>query len=265
MSVILFAPFSATSAEAGLIYLLGNYMRYLRSDVFQLRCNGAFPVCERDAENGWRRSVRSCPACTGEQRNLARWGSIESKDLSSFLQPDEVQETWRTILGIPAAELLDFKYRGVPLYDLARGSFRDYFGVESPDLNDESHQRELRRLLLATWRMSISVRRFNNRMTPQTSLVTGGQDYMTRTFVAHSVGQGVDVVVFQWSASDRAINLINLHDNSSFACEFVIEDLKNMRNNPESWSEETIEQLHAILEFTGRPVQVQAGLKKAAQ
>ena len=263
MSIILFAPFSSSSAESGLMYLLGNYMRHLRNDVFQLRCNGAFPVCERDAENGWKRNIRSCPACVAEQRSAAKWGSIESKDLSTFLQAEEVQETWRALQALSAHELTQFKYRGVPLFELARGSFRDYFGVDVPDPADGEHESELRRLLLATWRMSIGVRRFNNRMSPKAALVTGGQDYMTRTFVAHSVGQGIDVIVFQWSASDRAVNLINLRDNSSFACEFIVDDLKSMRNNPDSWSDGPINELHGILDFIGMPVQVLQ--KKAAQ
>ncbi|NMC63576.1 MAG: hypothetical protein GYA55_10475 [SAR324 cluster bacterium] len=263
MSIILFAPFSSSSAEAGLMYLVGNYLRYLRQDVFQLRCNGIFPVCERDSEHEWKRNIRSCPACIAEQRMLARWGSLESKDLSSFLQPDEIQDTWRTILNVPKEELMEFRYRGVPLFELARGSFRDYFGVDHPVLKSEEQIKDLRQLLLSTWRMAIAVRRLNNRMTPRTALVTGGQDYMSRTYVAHSVGQGIDVVVFQWSASDRAVNLINLRDNRCYSCEFIIEDLRMMRNNPESWSDEPLEQIHSILDFIGIPAKL--NLIKAAQ
>lgn len=263
MSIVLFAPFAPSGAETGIMYLLGNYLRFLRQDVFQLRCNGVFSLCDRDSESGWKRNVLSCATCVAEQRGMAKWGSIESRDLSTFLQPDEIEETWRNLLSVPAGQLTEFKYRGVPLFDLCRGTFRDYFGVEYPEADNELQEKQLRSLLMSTLRMSIGIRRFNNRMSPKTALVTGGQDFMTRTFIAHSVGQGIDVMVFQWTASDRAVNLINLRNNELYSCEFIVNDLREMRNNPESWSADAIEHLHNIMEFIGIPFQ--RHLKRAAQ
>lgn len=249
MSIILFAPFASLNPEAGLLYLFANYLRSQRHDISQLRCNGIFPRCDRDSENLWKRNLRSCVECIGDQRGFAKWSGIDSRELSSFILPEEIEETSRGIRDVPGNNLMAFRFKGVPLFDLCKGSVRALFGTDLPQLMDSQQVEETRALLLSTLRMSVAVRRLNNTIVPKVALVIGGQDYLTRTFVAQSMSQGVEVCVFQWNLSERVVDVIHLKDNRVLPCELVIDNVKTMRNNPDSWAPELVQHLQQIIDF----------------
>lgn len=245
----IFIPFGSTSPEAGVIALVGNYLRGLFPDSYQLLCNGLFSFCDRDAEVEWSRDSHTCARCLADQKQSCSWASLTPLELSTYLSKDDVWESRRWALGLSDSDLLSVEFKGLRLYDLFRGSFRTRFGTENVDLANRNHAHFARKLVLATVRTCMATRRFNNVYRSDLTLVAGGYDFITSAFVEQSKRQERPAAVFRWEASNCAVRVSHPFSADSYMCNFVLENVSSMRSDVRSWPPEITQVVQELLAF----------------
>lgn len=251
MKVAVFTPYSLLSHEAGVIYLLANYLAdlYPESAVRQLKCNGAFSLCGHDAERGWKRNVTSCLYCAVGQQRLATWAGIDSEELAKYLMPQDVEDTLRWGSLLHDADLLTAQFGDRILYDYCKGSFKDRFGTETPDLDNKNHLRVLRRLLVSAARMFLAAERFCKAGSPEHVFVPSDSDFLTTVFLDCAALHGAITTVFKWDLHSRMMTLKASATDDEYTCSLLLEDVTSMRSDPCTWSEELLSVVNEILSF----------------
>ncbi|MBX7143327.1 MAG: hypothetical protein K1X79_02640 [Oligoflexia bacterium] len=249
MKISVFVPFGSQSQESGLMYLLANYLKAFFPEVVQLRCNGAFSLCDRDADSSWTRNIVSCFTCMNDQRALSSWSGIPVQDLSSFLSPDDISQTKRWALALTPANFQQAALGSTKIFELCRESFMNRFGFTEPDPANKNHEQFLRRLLLATARMVLAARRYHMKFAPDLSLISGGGDFLTRTFQSEARACGRDVALFHWEVAQRAIQIHHPRERKMLACELVPEGIRGMRSDTKTWPHELVTIMAEIMKF----------------
>lgn len=251
MRVALLSPFGALSQEAGLVHLLANYGVKLALDVVQLRCNGVFPICDRDGEVSWKRQISSCFECMSSQNELAEWSGVRALSLSSFLQPEEVVESRRWVLELVEEELAAVSFREISLPNLIEGTFRNRFGADRPNLKNRDQVRVWRSLLTSALRMVYAARRFQFSEKPDLSLVTGGRDYISKGFLFAAKEHNRSVAVFSLNFADRCIEVHHSRGGEPFRCELVLDGVTGMRRDRNTWPREIVAIVEGLLNYLG--------------
>ena len=203
MRIVVHSPFGSMSEETGVIYLLARYLRRVFPDIAQLRCSGAFSLCDRDAESSWRRTFHTCFRCMQDQRELAAWADINVRDLSSYTAPAELLDTRRWISFLPVEALSDAAYNGVMAFPFIRGSLKNRLGVDDPQAPNRRHEQMVRRMLLASVRTWLAMRRFNEQHRPDLMIVAGGDDFISHSVFAQCRSQCVPTALVRWVLGDR--------------------------------------------------------------
>ena len=85
MAVTFFSPYGTLTKESGLMYMFARYLSAFYDDVYQLKCNGLFTICNRDCLDNEKRNFLTCGKCMACQNELASWACIKSKEISTFL------------------------------------------------------------------------------------------------------------------------------------------------------------------------------------
>jgi len=245
---------------------MGLVARYLRSNghrVQQLVCNGPFSLCDRDAESGWTRDLHSCQRCMFEQAAIAGWCGAEKVELSGCLSGDDIEDTRRWMLRLDAGELAQAQFHGRKLFELCRETLASRFGVRDFDPANRSHEQFARRVMLSAMRMCLATARFNNQHVPFLTLVAGGEDYITRSFLSESAVQRRSAAVFRWEASARSIRVFHPRKSEVFSCEFILQDITAMRSDVATWPAELTGAAGDLVNFLG--IQEKAEALAAAQ
>jgi len=255
MKISIFTPFGTLSHESGLIYLLANYLRSAGVEVVQLRCNGIFSCCDRDAEFQWQRPFHGCFQCIADQSSVARWSEVGSVELSRFIIAEEIEETKRLLQTTPAAGLMTLEVRGIRLWDVVSGSFRNRFGLSALDSNNRQHEQFLLRFMLGAARMLLAARRFNNVFSPDLQLVAGGTDFLSAALLRQAQEQRCKLALFQWDLNDRQVRIMHPREKKELACELYLEGIARMRSDVKTWPPELITILEDILNFLEIPAE----------
>lgn len=249
MKIALFSPYGALSQETGLLYVLGNYARRFSPDIVQVRCNGIFSMCDRDAERGWTRSMSTCFRCIGEQRDLARWSGAGVAELSRYLTPLDIESTKRWIVGVPTEQLPWASFDGQNFYALALGSWQNRFDVSRPDLANPLHEQTLRRFMLSASRAYRAAGAFLEQESPNVTFVAGGEDFLSRAFVAQARALKFDAVVCAWDVARRAVMVSHPRREETVPCGLLLDGLVDMRSDAATWSPDLIRILDELLAF----------------
>lgn len=249
MKIVVFAPYGSLSEESGIIYLLANYLKPIFGEVVQLQCNGVFSMCDRDAEQSWKRSIWTCFRCLSDQKKLRQWSMLDAQDLSTHILPEDIERTKRWVHALDVSELKGASFDGADIFSLCTGSFWNRFGVSEPDLNNKNHEQVLRRFLLAASRAWIASERFHQTAAANMTFVAGGWDFITRAYTRQAKAGGVGVVLFKRDLSARAIQVIHPTNGKILSCECVIEGITNMRSDSKTWPYELVEIIEQILTF----------------
>lgn len=253
MKAVIGSPFGSLSEESGLIYLLANYIRSAGVDTVQLRCNGIFSLCDRDAESNWRRGIESCVSCMSDQGSLAAWSGADIRDLSLFLAPFEVEQTKRWMYTISDEELSTVEFRGIVPWHTAKNTFFFRCGVEVPDPANKVHTQVARRLLLSALRMRLAARRFLEHEAPTLVLVAGGRDFISRSLIEECVANSFGHVLFQWQLDERCVRIHHPRKPEALSCELVMNRITSMRADFRTWPLELMTILDDILQFLEIP------------
>ena len=249
MTVLVHAPYGLSHKESSLIYLFANYLKTINLDIAQITCNGAFSLCDKDEETGWRRTIRSCLGCAHNQKGLAGWSSIQDSDLSKYINADEVTFTRRVINEMSVEQLKKMTYGGVLVYDLCIESFRLRTNNINPDFNNKKHEQLFRRYMLSAVRMCISVKKLLNVLRPDMSLIASGNDFITRSYVEQSKRMNIKAVLFKMDLHERCIKVINTQNGEIFTCPLLVNDVTTMRADVNTWPKELINMMHDISSF----------------
>ncbi len=251
MKIVVVVPFGSHSQESGLLYLLANFLRGTYPEVIQLRCNGMFSVCDRDVDNSWTRGINSCFACMADQRALSDWSGLPVQEFSSYLSPDDIRNSKQWASTLPSTQLDQAEFRGVPVFEICRQSFANRFGTAQYDVNNKSHEQFLRKLLISAVRASLATQRYQQSYAPDISLVGGGADFITASFVNVVRGMKRDVSVFRWDMQTRSIRITHPRTDKTFSCELVPEGVLGMRSDTKTWPRELNGIVQEVLEFLG--------------
>lgn len=249
MKTAIFTPYGTRSEESGIIYLLANYMRERTGEVYQLRCNGAFPVCDRDEEREWRRDIDSCALCSHEQLRLAQWAGVETRNMTKYLLPADIDRvrTWATRLStdcIASAEL-----DGHPIHDYCKASIER----RTSSCRDDERSEISKRYLFSAGLTLAAVPRWYGELAPDLILAADGEGYMSRSFNAALEAEGAaeKVVRFRWMPSEHTIRITVSRSNESAECPLLLEDVSVMRSNHKTWPREILQLLDDVLELIG--------------
>lgn len=235
MTVGIFAPYGTFSQESGLLVLLSRYLHaFGGKKVESLICNGAFSVCDRDEEWNWSRKVNSCAECIFEQRSLATWAGIKTKDLTQFLKPDDIRET-------------ESLKEHLEITDNIRGSFARRFSSFDP--NHVSHVQLAKRLLVSSARMKEAISAYLSSNTFECICLSGAGDYLTQTAREVATEMNIPCATFMWSLEERGIRIYHPKKKAYLSCALVIPDARALRTDLNSWSPEVIGILKEITEF----------------
>jgi len=251
MRIAFLSPYGVLSQESGLVFLLGNYLRRIYPDIVQLRCNGLFSVCDRDAEKGWQRGFQTCFRCMAEQREFSQWSGLTTEDLSRYLEPADIERSRRFVTTLPTDQLQWAQFEGQNLFSLALGSWQNRFNVSRPDLNNSLHEQMIRRFMLSAARVFVAARRFRGRFAPDLIVASGGNDFIARGFAAEAATSGGGLVRCSWDVSRRAILVSHPHRDAVMPCELLLDGLVDMRSDPATWSPMLLGIVEELLLFLG--------------
>lgn len=251
MSILLLSPTGQRDPESGLLYLVGRYLSGREHKVSQLLCNGVFSSCDRDSDQNWRRTVRSCFQCMREQSELANWSGVGSERLSLGVSPEVVQESARTVNALAADALTKLVYRGVEIFPLVEGSFSNRFGCSAPDLNNKAHDRFLRSLLLSAMRLFAASETLISRASPSMLLVPANNGFIPAVISAVMRERDVAVIEFEANISKRCVELKHLQGMQRHECPLLIEDLLSLRTDSKTWSPDLLGILGEVEVFLG--------------
>lgn len=246
MSIALFTPYGTRSEESGIIYLLANYVKSNVDRLWQVRCNGTFPVCDRDRDGGWRRDVSSCAVCMSEQARLAVWSGAEIVNLSTFLTTDEVESTRHWIATLDSADIQQASYAGIEAFALCADSVEARFGRGR--LEDLA---AIKRYLLTSARAVLAARRMMSELAPDYLFVAGGSDCLSSALLSVARGSGSEIVLFRWRPSERTIHIRRGNSNEVLDCPMLLENVSEMRSNSASWPVEVRQVMDGVLDYLG--------------
>ena len=232
-----------------MVYLIGKYLLSLGHQIQVLRCDGAFSLCDRDAEDTWRRNVTSCFSCMREQQQFAQWGEFGLVELAAFLKPADIESSWRWVVERSTARLIEEAYEGQKLFQSVQQSFVNRFSVEHPDINNKQHDAYLRRLILAAARMHIAARRFVTSSLPNIAAVAGARDFLSIALLSELKSAQRDGVIFQMHVAERSIQVLHPGKQQALSCDLLVEDVTRLRSDVRTWSRELILMLDSVLEF----------------
>ncbi len=249
MSIAFFSPYGLASEETGVLALLCSYLRQSNYAVNSLQCNGIFSLCERDAENGWRRGVRSCFSCMHEQSAVARWSGAEIHELSRFLDPDEVSESRRWSMALSRKTFEALPYGDLNVLPLVRDSFVARTGRDSIENASDEEFDTLRRMMLSSVRAMLASKRFLKTKDIQLGLVAGCRDNVSAAFVAGAQSAGVAVAEFRWDILSRSVQVTHPAADKAFSCPVVFDDVTEMRTDARTWPGEIIRLVDELMVF----------------
>ena len=186
-----------------------------------------------------------------DQRELAAWADLSVADLSSFMSPHDLTETRKWISFVAVDTLPEASFKGIMPYPLIRGSVKNRFGVDEPQLHNRHHEQMVRRLMLSAVRTSLAARRFNEQFRPNLLLVAGGEDFISRSVSAQSRSSGIPVSLVRWNMSERAVKILHPHKDEMFSCALVLEGLSTMRGEVKTWPLELLTIIEDLSKFLG--------------
>jgi hypothetical protein len=253
MKVAVFSPYGSTHKESGLVYLLANFLAKRGADVAQLRCDGALSVCGRGRGAGLARSPFECASCMREQRELANWAGIASKDISSDIVSDDIVQTVSWLRKVPREALARVEFRGVNLWNLCRDEFNARFEGGAIECLNPNQESELRGLFASSVRAAVASERFLEQVNPELVLVPSSFDPVVGAFTHESLRRGIDTAVCSFESETESLSVeFKNSGKNTYTTQLVLEGITAMRSDPRTWGAEVTAVVYEIMTFLGR-------------
>jgi hypothetical protein len=249
MKLALFSPYGLAHSEAGVLYLIANYLLKSGADVVQLRCDGAFSACGRDSKIPGGRNVMSCARCIGEQRALAQWASAKSREMSSFLLSDDILQSSKWLSSVRTADLVRAEFRGVNLWSVCGDEFKARYPESNGTELAEREEECLRQLFVGYVHATVASERFIAGVTPDLHFVAGLADPLSRAYVQQAHVSGGDIATFLYDTAEEAIIVESARTGARYATKLLLNGITSMRSDPRTWAPEVTAIVHEILTF----------------
>lgn len=292
MKLVVFSPYGEHAAGQGTISMLLRYLHSYCVDIHQLHCNGAFSLCDRDLSSAGGRTIEHCLKCSSEQREEANFTGANIHKITDELTVEDLEKTRRRVLETEAESLWDEQWYGLALSETVGASFQKMSGDSEPRWQSQKHVALIKRLALVAMRLQIASQRMFNRIQPDWIWLPAGDDILTVT-AAHiarntpaatlqfQVAADLQVIFAYRTASAAKVNravgnraagkVIKSSEESSRVAKIdshpyrlpsIVETVKEVREDIESWPKEVISEFDDFLGYLGIGVR-QLGLPVA--
>lgn len=251
MKLAIFSPYGSFSRENGFMYLVANYLDKQGGEVVQLRCDGAVPACGRDKKHPTGRTPFSCLQCMGEQKSLAQWAGINSRDLSSYILPDDSLKSAQWISAIGKADLYRIEFRGVRLWDVCEQEFQARWNLEAADQLSMAQEMDLRALYVSYVHTVVSSERFLTSWKPTLNFVVSSSDPLSHAYLSQVRRLEGDAALFAYQAVEECITVESLATGSKYTTTLILPEATEMRADPRTWAPELTAIVNEMLSFLG--------------
>jgi hypothetical protein len=251
MKLAIFSPYGSFHRESGLVYLVANYLDKQGGDVAQLRCDGALPACGRDKKHPSGRTPFACLQCMGEQKALAQWANIKSRDLSSYIVPDDALKSAQWISSISKADLYRIEFRGTRLWDVCEKEFQARWSIESQEKISPTQERDLRALYVSYVHTVVSSERFLSSWKPTLNFVVSSADPLTQGYLSQVRREEKDAAIFTYDTAEESITVESLRSSEKYVTTLIIPEATELRADPRTWAPELTAIVNDMLSFLG--------------
>lgn len=248
MSVAILTPYASLNPESGLLHLLARRLKSRGDQIEQVRCNGIFSTCDRDALNGWRRSVSSCAGCIADQRSLAAWAGIPATELSMFLSPGDVERIEHLVATLSIEDLWELEFDGVNLENTLQASFAERFPGVKFDQSNRQHEQAVARLARSALRCAVAVSKYFTQRRPGVLMTAAGEGFLEQIISHQALKAGVACAVLHSDLARRCTTMRWLGDSQLYEVPLLIANLDGMRSDPSTWSPELMRIVDGCLE-----------------
>ena len=251
MRLATFSPYGLMHREAGLIYLLANFLHKNGAEVFQLRCDGAQPTCARIAEMGGVRTPFLCSQCMSEQRELAQWSGAKAKTVSSCLSAEDISQVSTWLASVKSEELFRVEFRGSNLWEACRAQFLAQWHLEGGQEIEPHHEANLRELYSAFMYTRIATERFVGATKPTLHCVATPADSTSQAYVVEARRASAECALFSYFPDDEIISVETSGSTHRYETRLILDGITSMRSDPRTWAPEVTAVVHEILSFLG--------------
>ncbi len=251
MAVTFFSPYGTLTKESGLMYMFARYLSAFYDDVYQLKCNGLFTICNRDCLDNEKRNFLTCGKCMACQNELASWACIKSKEISTFLRADVLRYIKKEFLLVSDKEFHSVYYEDLNIYDLCKGSFQNFLGEETPEINNKKNLQLVRKIMLSSIKTIEAIKTFYSNNSDNMFLLPSSKDYLTNSILSYLKLTGKNFVEIAWSDEKNVFSIISSRKQELKQYEIYIDNIVHFRNDFTTWPEEFINMLNDVAEFVG--------------
>lgn len=261
MRLAVLSPYGTYHQESGLLYLVANYLAKRGAEVVQLRCDGALPACGRDVKYGEGRAPFTCLRCLSEQGALAQWAGIRSRDLSTFISPQDVLESSKWMSSIARSDLERVEFRGVRLWEACGSRIQAQVGEVSPRDVTPAQEEEARSAFLSYVYSVVASERFFAAWKPTMSFVISSTDPIARAYLTHARRGETEASVFTFDPSTESIVVELLSSGATYSTALILPEVTSMRSDPRTWAPELSAIVDELLSFLGHGADLVPGVE----
>jgi len=251
MRLALFSPYGSFHREAGLLYLVANYLDKQGGEVVQLRCDGALSACGRDKKHIGGRSPFACLQCLGEQSALSQWAGVRSRDVSSFIAPEDVTQSSKWISSVAREELDRLEFRGIRLWEMCSNEFAARWGAAQVSSLTPTQEQSVRALFVSYVHAVVASERFLASWKPTLSFAISQSDLISNAYLSQLRRSGGEAAIFTFNSQEESIVVESLHSGAKYTTTLILPEITEMRADPRTWAPELAAIVNELLSFLG--------------
>lgn len=265
MNIVTLNPFGALNQEAGILAVLGNYLKSCGHQTSQLICDGAFGACDRDlktndetnSEASKSRNIHSCAKCIKEQDHFTNWSGIDRLRISQFITPEDYREVYHLIQTTKAEKLSNLQFQQYQLLKLNENYLKLRFGSLHFDFEQPENFLVVQKAYTTSMLAILAAQRFYARQRPQAILIAGGSDNISLSFHSVLKHEKCEVFNFIWNLNARAIEIVNPLQPEHLACQLIMNNITSSRADIRTWPSDLITVVQKILDYLAIPQSAQ--------
>jgi hypothetical protein len=186
-----------------------------------------------------------------EQRSLAQWAGGSTRDISTFVMPEDVLQTFEWIHGVPTESLARVEFRGVNLWGACISEMQMRWEDFDPSALTEAQQADIRALFVSYVRVAVASERFIEQWKPTTVLISSIHDPMAHALLVQARLAKIEVAVFSFDSEEEAVVVESLTTQERYTTKLVLEGVASMRSDPRTWGPEVTAVVHEVLTYLG--------------
>lgn len=249
MAITFFSPYGTLIKESGFMYMFARYINAFCGDVYQLKCNGLFTICNRDCLVKDKRNFLTCGNCIACQNELATWACIDSHEISKCLRADILRYIKKEFLLVPDDELNNVYYEDLNIYELCKGSFVSFLGSESPDITNKRTLQLVKKIMLSSIKTVEAIKTYYANFNPHLFFIASSNDFLTNSVLGYLRSTNRKFVEIEWNDEKNVFSIISSNKQELKQYEIFIDSIVHFRNDFTTWPEEFINMLNDVAEF----------------